>query len=122
MGQRLAISPEWPLWSAASESCPVWSVSSFLTFFRAKVALRSENVRPWHEVEHDFNECEYRSVRERQMKELELDDDLLSKIPVRCADYFHHFIDNPHRDASEICAPNCTKSPLNLSANKEYNA
>ncbi|KAJ7836534.1 hypothetical protein B0H13DRAFT_2032068, partial [Mycena leptocephala] len=50
---------------------------------QAKVALRSENVRPWHEVEHDFNECEYRSVRERQMKELELDDDLLSKIPVR---------------------------------------
>ncbi|KAF7356574.1 hypothetical protein MVEN_00991100 [Mycena venus] len=50
---------------------------------QAKVALRSENVRPWHEVEHDFRECEYRSVRERQMKELEQDDDLLSKIPVR---------------------------------------
>ncbi|KAJ7247642.1 ELMO/CED-12 family-domain-containing protein [Mycena haematopus] len=50
---------------------------------QAKVALRSENVRPWHEVEHDFTECEYRSVRERQMKELEQDDDLLSKIPVR---------------------------------------
>ncbi|KAJ6607513.1 hypothetical protein B0H10DRAFT_2071628 [Mycena sp. CBHHK59/15] len=50
---------------------------------QAKVALRSENVRTWHEVEHEFNDCEYRGVRERQMKELELEDDLLSKIPVR---------------------------------------
>jgi len=49
---------------------------------RIKVALRSENVRPWHEVQHDFNE-EYRFVRDRQMRELELEDDLLSKIPVR---------------------------------------
>ncbi|KAG6812771.1 hypothetical protein H0H92_000541 [Tricholoma furcatifolium] len=48
-----------------------------------KVALRSENVRAWHEVEHDFNELEYRAVRDRQMKELELEDDLLSKVPVR---------------------------------------
>lgn len=48
------------------------------------MALRSENVRPWHEVEHDFIECEYRAVRDRQMKELEIEDDLLSKVPVRC--------------------------------------
>ena len=52
-------------------------------FQRIKVALRRENVRPWHEVEQDFIECEYRAVRDRQMKELELEDDLLSKIPVR---------------------------------------
>lgn len=48
-----------------------------------KVALRSENVRPWSEVERDFLDCEYRAVRDRQMKELELEDDLLSKVPVR---------------------------------------
>ena len=50
---------------------------------RVKVALRGENVREWHEVEPDFINCEYRAVRDRQMKELELEDDLLSKIPVR---------------------------------------
>ncbi|KAF5383550.1 hypothetical protein D9615_003536 [Tricholomella constricta] len=50
---------------------------------QVKVALRSENVRPWHEVVNDFNEREYRAVRDRQMKELELEDDLLSKVPVR---------------------------------------
>ena len=50
---------------------------------RVKVALRDENVRAWHEVEQDFLESEYRSVRDRQMKELENEDDLLSKVPVR---------------------------------------
>jgi hypothetical protein len=50
---------------------------------RVVVALRRENVRPWHEVEQDFLESDYQAVRDRQMKELEEEDDLLSKIPVR---------------------------------------
>ena len=50
---------------------------------RVKVALRRENERPWHEVEHDFLESEYRAVRDRQMSELELEDDSLNKVPVR---------------------------------------
>lgn len=57
-------------------------------FNRVKVALRRENVRAWHEVEHDFLESEYRAVRDRQMKELEQEDDLLSKIPVRYVFWF----------------------------------
>ena len=48
-----------------------------------KVALRQEHFRPWHEMAQDFSDCEYRGVRDRQMKELEEEDDLLSKIPVR---------------------------------------
>ena len=52
-------------------------------FYRVGVALRRENVRPWHEVEQDFLESDYQAVRERQMKELEEEDDLLSKVPVR---------------------------------------
>ena len=50
---------------------------------RVKVALKRENIRPWHEVEQEFLECEYRAVRERQMKELEMEDDIMSKVPVR---------------------------------------
>ncbi|KAF8517883.1 ELMO/CED-12 family-domain-containing protein [Hysterangium stoloniferum] len=50
---------------------------------QVKVALRDENTRPWHEVETDFEDSEYRDVRDRQMKELEMEDDLLSKVPVR---------------------------------------
>ncbi|KAF8347827.1 ELMO/CED-12 family-domain-containing protein [Amanita rubescens] len=48
-----------------------------------KVALRGEHVRTWEEVERDFNECEYKALRDRQMKELELEDDFLNKVPVR---------------------------------------
>lgn len=51
---------------------------------QVKVALRKENVRAWHEVEADFNEVEYRAVRDRQMRELEKEDDVMSKVPVRC--------------------------------------
>ena len=61
----------------------IFGLANSFNFKRIKVALRRENVRPWHEVEQDFIECEYRAVRDRQMKELELEDDLLSKIPVR---------------------------------------
>jgi engulfment and cell motility protein 1 len=48
-----------------------------------KLALRNESTRPWHEMEQDFGEVEYRAVRSRQMKELEEEDDLLSKVPIR---------------------------------------
>jgi len=54
-----------------------------LTNIRIKVALRGEHVRTWEEVERDFNECEYKTLRDRQMKELELEDDFLNKVPVR---------------------------------------
>jgi hypothetical protein len=45
-------------------------------------------MRAWHEVEEDFLECEYRAVRDRQMKELEMEDDLLNKVPVRYVNSF----------------------------------
>lgn len=48
------------------------------------MALRTENVRAWHEVEADFNEREYQAVRDRQMRELELEDDVMGKVPIRC--------------------------------------
>ncbi|GBE86653.1 hypothetical protein SCP_0905330 [Sparassis crispa] len=54
-----------------------------LTRSQVKVALRRENIRLWHEVEQDFLECEYRAVRDRQMQELEMEDDIMSKVPVR---------------------------------------
>ena len=50
---------------------------------RVKIALRKENTRAWHEVQTDFNECEYQAVRDRQMRELELEDDVMSKVPIR---------------------------------------
>lgn len=40
--------------------------------------------RTWFEVRRGFLTAEYRAVRERQMREMEVEDDLLSKAPVRC--------------------------------------
>lgn len=54
-----------------------------LIYHRVKEALRKENVRAWHEVEREFLESEYRAVRDRQMKELEMEDDVMSKVPIR---------------------------------------
>ncbi|KAF7294500.1 ELMO domain-containing protein [Mycena kentingensis (nom. inval.)] len=71
------------MWSESGASSDDFTRVAALVRSQAKVSLRMENVRPWHEVEHDFNDCEYRTVRERQMKELEVEDDLLSKIPIR---------------------------------------
>ena len=56
---------------------------------RIAVALRRENVRPWHEVEFDFLECEYRAVRDRQMQELEQEDDIMSRVAIRCVSPFY---------------------------------
>ncbi|KAF4610887.1 hypothetical protein D9613_007022 [Agrocybe pediades] len=71
------------MWSESGAANGDFTRVAALVHSQVKVALRRENVRPWHEVEHDFLECEYRAVRDRQMKELELEDDLLSKVPVR---------------------------------------
>ncbi|KAG6832265.1 hypothetical protein H0H87_002161 [Tephrocybe sp. NHM501043] len=71
------------MWTESGAAREDFTRVAALVRSQVKVALRSENVRSWHEVEHDFNEREYRAVRDRQMKELELEDDLLSKVPVR---------------------------------------
>ena len=44
--------------------------------------LQNESTHPWHEVKTDFVDSEYHEVHDRQMKELEIEDDLLSKVPV----------------------------------------
>ncbi|KAJ3510838.1 hypothetical protein NLJ89_g4449 [Agrocybe chaxingu] len=71
------------MWSESGAATDDFTRVVALVRSQVKVALRRENVRPWHEVEQEFMECEYRAVRDRQMKELELEDDLLSKVPVR---------------------------------------
>ena len=54
-----------------------------------KATLKRENARPWHEVEEEFENVEYRKVRDRQMRELEMEDDIMSKIPIRYAPTLH---------------------------------
>ncbi|KAJ3786872.1 ELMO/CED-12 family-domain-containing protein [Lentinula aff. detonsa] len=70
------------MWSESGAASGDFARVVALVRSQVKLALRSENVRAWHEVDQDFL-CEYRAVRDRQMKELEQEDDLLSKIPIR---------------------------------------
>ncbi|KIY71885.1 hypothetical protein CYLTODRAFT_389592 [Cylindrobasidium torrendii FP15055 ss-10] len=71
------------MWGESNAATDDFTRVAALVRSQVKVALRTENARAWHEVEHDFLECEYRSVRERQMREIEMEDDLLSKVPIR---------------------------------------
>jgi engulfment/cell motility protein 1 len=71
------------IWNESGSAGNDFSRVAALTRSQVKVALQRENMKPWHEVERDFLDCEYRAVRDRQMQELEAEDDLLSKVPVR---------------------------------------
>ena len=50
-----------------------------------KASLKKENLRPWSEVEEEFNGVEYQKVRAQQLRELELEDDVMGKLTVRYA-------------------------------------
>ncbi|KAG2157784.1 ELMO/CED-12 family-domain-containing protein [Suillus bovinus] len=71
------------MWNESGSAAGDFSRIVALARSQVKVALQRENIKPWHEVERDFLDCEYRAVRDRQMQELEAEDDLLSKVPVR---------------------------------------
>ncbi|KAF9218953.1 hypothetical protein BS17DRAFT_718897 [Gyrodon lividus] len=71
------------MWNESGSAADDFGRVVALTRSQVKVALQRENVKPWHELERDFLDCEYRAVRDRQMQELEAEDDLLSKVPVR---------------------------------------
>ncbi|KAL0577912.1 hypothetical protein V5O48_004077 [Marasmius crinis-equi] len=71
------------MWSESGSASGDFARVAALVRSQVKVSLRDEEQRAWHEVEQDFLECEYRAVRDRQMKELEMEDDLLNKVPVR---------------------------------------
>ncbi|THG99143.1 hypothetical protein EW026_g3135 [Hermanssonia centrifuga] len=71
------------MWNESGATRGDFSRVAALVRSQMKTALRKENVRAWHEVEREFNETEYRAARDRQMRELEMEDDVMSKVPVR---------------------------------------
>ena len=82
------------------------------------MALRHESTRPWHEVPGFFLDSEYRDVRDRQMKELELQDDLLQKVPIRYALPFLLSCRLFIVIVSEIYVKNYSRNLMNLLNNK----
>ena len=75
----------WQRWCGRSTSHLAGRTSTVVDspVFRVKSTLKRENARPWHEVEEEFENVEYRKVRDRQMRELEMEDDVMGKLPVR---------------------------------------
>ncbi|KAH7101549.1 ELMO/CED-12 family-domain-containing protein [Auriculariales sp. MPI-PUGE-AT-0066] len=71
------------MWSESQSTVNDFQRVVMLLRSQVKLALRTEADRPWHEVERDFHESNYRAVRDRQMKELEKDDEVVAKPPVR---------------------------------------
>ncbi|KAF7793496.1 hypothetical protein EIP86_004608 [Pleurotus ostreatoroseus] len=71
------------MWNESGATKGDFSRVAALVRSQVKAALKRENVRAWHEVEEEFNDVEYRKVRDRQMRELEMEDDVMGKLPVR---------------------------------------
>ncbi|KZT34351.1 hypothetical protein SISSUDRAFT_1026750 [Sistotremastrum suecicum HHB10207 ss-3] len=71
------------MWNESGAAHGDFTRVSALVRSQVKVALRRESSAQWHEVEASFVDSEYREVRDRQMKELEMEDDILTKLPVR---------------------------------------
>lgn len=71
------------MWNESGAAASDFSRVSALVRSQVKEALRNESTRTWYEVERDFLDSEYRTVRDRQMKELEIEDDFSSKASIR---------------------------------------
>jgi len=71
------------MWSESGAAASDFGRVSALVRSQVKEALRDEASRTWFDIESDFLESDYRVVRDRQMRELEVEDDFTSKSSVR---------------------------------------
>ncbi|UZJ55154.1 hypothetical protein CBS101457_004474 [Exobasidium rhododendri] len=71
------------IWSESGAGVGDFGRVSALVRSQVREALRNEASKTWFEIEADFLESDYRTVRDRQMKELELEDDFTSKASIR---------------------------------------
>lgn len=71
------------MWYESGAAASDFARVSALTRSQVKEALRDESTKSWYDVEHDFLQSDYRIVRDRQMRELEVEDDFSSKPSIR---------------------------------------
>lgn len=71
------------MWYESGAAASDFARVSALTRSQVKEALRDESTKTWFDVEHDFLQSDYRIVRDRQMRELEVEDDFSSKPSIR---------------------------------------
>ncbi|CAG8723017.1 18589_t:CDS:2, partial [Acaulospora morrowiae] len=79
----IAVKSFFRLWNEMEATVDDFPKVSALVRSQLKFALRDEATKQLYEFEKDLLEVEYKVIRDRQLKELELGDDLLSKTPVR---------------------------------------
>ena len=71
------------MWNESGAATTDFGRVSALVRSQVSEVLRNENTKSWYEAERDFLDSEYRTVRDRQMKELEVEDDYNSKASIR---------------------------------------
>ncbi|KDN40446.1 hypothetical protein K437DRAFT_291531 [Tilletiaria anomala UBC 951] len=71
------------MWTESGAAVSDFSRVAALVRSQVKEALRDEGSKTWFDLERAFLESEYRTVRERQMKELEVEDEYASKSSIR---------------------------------------
>ncbi|PWY97012.1 hypothetical protein BCV70DRAFT_203236 [Testicularia cyperi] len=71
------------MWNESGAATSDFPRVSALVRSQVGEALRNEHTKAWFDLERDFLDSEYRDVRDRQMKELEVDQDYNSKASIR---------------------------------------
>ncbi|KAE8207041.1 hypothetical protein CF335_g1434 [Tilletia laevis] len=71
------------MWNDSGAAASDFNRVSALVRSQIKESLRKEGSKSWLDLERDFLESDYRNVRDRQMREIEVDDDFSSKGPIR---------------------------------------
>ncbi|KAN0062511.1 hypothetical protein ACQY0O_005042 [Thecaphora frezii] len=71
------------MWTESGAAASDFNRVSALVRSQVAEALRDEGGKGWYDVERDFLDSEYRTVRDRQMKELEVEDDFSSRASIR---------------------------------------
>ncbi|KAK0555177.1 hypothetical protein OC846_001057 [Tilletia horrida] len=71
------------MWNDSGAAASDFSRVSALVRSQVRESLRKEGNKTWLDLERDFLESDYRHVRDRQMREIEVDDDFSSKASIR---------------------------------------
>ena len=67
------------MWSESESRSPDFDRLSFLVRSQARLSLAEETSKTWLDLERDFLEADYRTIRDRQMELLEKEDGMFSR-------------------------------------------
>ena len=71
------------MWIDSESRLPDLDRVAFLVRSQVHLTLSNEGSKTWLDLEKDFLEADYRTIRDRQMETMEMEDGLLSRPSVR---------------------------------------